>query len=145
MKKEILQEYIFTGFGFPVRLKNVTMITDNSYTYADIEDHKLEKKVLLKLAKSDQALTGAQLKYIRQFLEYTIRDFANLLGVTHPTIIKWQEKRQERTGMNYSTEILVKSALLIRLTKNEANFFTEYSKIIAMHGERKKPSIYITI
>ena len=145
MKKRLEKEYTFTGFGFPVVLKNITMITDGSYTYPKINQSRLEKKVLLKLAKTNHALTGAQLKYIRQFLEYSIRDFATLLGVTHPTILRWQDSQQKATGMNYATEILVKSALLIRLTKDQESFFTEYSKIIAMQGKRKEPTDYISV
>ncbi len=120
-------------------MKNVTILSDGTDTYPKIDLNKLRVKVLSRLARSNKALTGSQLRYIRQFMGYTVRDLANVLCVSHATVVKWEKKNHDKTMMTYGTEILIKTSLLIELDTSPEKFLKDYSKIVSF-GIFEEPS-----
>ncbi len=131
-KTKIQKEYIDMGFGFPVYLLNVPMVNIRGTWIPKVNYKKLAEVVLLSLAQKPFPLTGNELKFIRTKLEMTLNKFANRFYVTHPAVLKWENKGDEATNMNWSTE---KDIRLFAYTQ-----ITEECKLLDLYNQlQQKP------
>src|SRR5258707_1299003 len=71
----------------------------------DINLESFQKSVLHILARKPAPLSGAELRFIVDYLKMSTRDFAQLFGVTHAAILKWEN---EKSRMNPSTEVCLR-------------------------------------
>jgi len=124
MKKR--DTFIYEGLGFPIRLVNVPMKKVFGEWAIDINFNTLQVVVLNMLARKPTALTGMELRFIIDYLEMSIRDFAKLFGVTHAAVLKWEK---EETKMNPSTEVYLRLYILDYLKVTDKEFRMEYLKI----------------
>ena len=100
----------YPGLGFPVLLTNVPMkkIFGESMNI----NSELQKVTMHALAIKATALTGGEIRSIRQYLQMTPVEFAQLLGFSRPATCRWElESRQ----MQPDTEINLRLHLLKRL------------------------------
>ncbi len=104
MPKRILKEYIDSASGIPVKLKNVTVKSIGGESVKIIPYLKLERQLLLLVAEKPFRLSGKEVRFIRKALDKSLEEFAELLGVTHPVIIRWESKQEAFTRMAWSTE-----------------------------------------
>ena len=104
MKKKILKEFIDYGCGFSVVLKNVPMKKFYGKWIPDIDYNALEKCVLLMLCHKPVKLTGNEIRFIRLYFEMTLQEFAKRFGVQHPTVVKWENFKNNPTSMTLGTE-----------------------------------------
>ncbi|HEY4832976.1 MAG TPA: hypothetical protein VIH61_10505, partial [Waddliaceae bacterium] len=124
MKKR--DTFIYEGLGFPIRLVYVPMKKVFGEWAIDINFNTLQVVVLNMLARKPTALTGMELRFIIDYLEMSIRDFAKLFGVTHAAVLKWEK---EETKMNPSTEVYLRLYILDYLKVTDKEFRMEYLKI----------------
>lgn len=59
----------------------------------DIDFKKLQDVVLQALINKPIPLTGAELRFIRKFLELPTAAFGKLFGVSHVAVIKWENDK----------------------------------------------------
>lgn len=90
MANKKFETYIFEGFGFPVVLINAPWRKTLGEWVLDINLNKLKDFVLDYLIHKESPLTGEELKFIRKHLEMTVAAFGKLFGVTHVSILKWE-------------------------------------------------------
>lgn len=111
MEKKIVKEYIYSGFGFPVHLKNVTMLKIGGTWAPRINHEKIAKTVIKQLSKKD-SFTGNEVFFIRAFFKLTKVDFGKKLKVSHVAVSKWEKKREEvvsfHKGNKEAIDILLK-------------------------------------
>lgn len=103
-KKKIMEEFIDYGCGFPVIFRNLPMIKIQGKWIPDINYNDLEKTILILLCHKPFKLTGNELRFIRLYFEMTLQEFAKRFGVQHPTIIKWENFKDDSTNMSLGTE-----------------------------------------
>lgn len=114
-QQKIQEEFIYEGLGFPIVLKNVPMIYIRDSWVLNIKLNLFQKVVLLGLAFHEYILTGNQIKFIRLWLGLTQTEFGNLLGVTHPAVVKWEKYENESSKMTLTTQRDLRFLILDRL------------------------------
>ena len=115
MKKKIMENYIFEGFGFPVVLHNVVVGKFEGEEYPELNYQELEFKTVQSLIASPKALTGNQFKFLRKFMKHSLREIADGIEVSHSQIKNWEEKTKEVTGMDSDLEKRFKNLTLTYL------------------------------
>lgn len=93
MKKEIIENYIFKGFGFPVILP-IAVFRENARgtKFLDIDMEDLKDKVAFSIVTYPYAYTGAILQFIRNYLDLSTIQMARFLDVAQQTISNWEKK-----------------------------------------------------
>ena len=126
MKEKKMDTFIWEGLGFPIRLVNVPMKKVFGEWVLDINLEHFQKTVLNLLARKLTPLTGGELRFIIDYLQMSTRDFAQLFGVTHVAVIKWEN---EKSRMNPGTEVCLRLYLLNYLKVADKEFRKLYLKI----------------
>ncbi len=125
--KEIKKDtFVWEGLGFPIRLINVPMKKVFDEWILDINLEHFQKIVLLTLVRKSTSLSGAELRFIIDYLKMSIREFAHLFGVTHTAVLKWEN---EKSRMNPCTEVCVRLYILDYLKVADKEFRKLYLKI----------------
>lgn len=126
MTKKKKDTFIYEGLGFPLRLVNVPMKKIFGEWAIDINFNLLQTTVLNMLARKPTSLSGAEIRFIIDYLEMSTRDFAKLFGVTHTAVLKWEN---EESKMNPNTEICIRLYILHYLKVTDEEFRKLYVKI----------------
>lgn len=126
MKEKQKDTFIWEGLGFPIRLVNVPMKKVFGEWVLDINLELFQKVVLHTLAKKQTPLSGAELRFIVDYLRMSTREFARLFGVTHAAVLKWEN---EKSRMNPSTEVCLRLYILNHLKVADKEFRRLYLKI----------------
>lgn len=125
--KEIKKDtFIWEGLGFPIRLINVPMKKVFGEWILDINLKDFQKVVLHVLAYKTAPLSGGELRFIIDYLKMSTREFANLFGVTHTAVLKWEN---EKSRMSPSTEVCLRLHILNHLKVADKEFRRLYLKI----------------
>lgn len=119
IKRKIIKKMIYEGLGFPIILLNVPMIKTQGAWAMDISYKKLFNIVLEDLINKPALLSPAELKFIRKYLEMTTTEFANLLGVTHPAVLKWENGSSQQS---LSTDVFIRLFLADHLKQTDKVF-----------------------
>jgi DNA-binding transcriptional regulator YiaG len=95
MKKEIVENYIFNGFGFPVIIP-LAVFKENARgtKYLDINMEELKDKVAYRMIIYPYAYTGSNLTFLRNYLELSTIEMAEILEVVQQTISNWEKKKE---------------------------------------------------
>lgn len=118
--------FIWEGLGFPIRLIDVPMKKVFGEWVLDINLSDFQKNVLSLLAYKTAPLNGGELRFIIDYLKMSTREFANLFGVTHAAVLKWEK---EKSRMNPSTEVCLRLYILNHLKVADEEFRKLYLKI----------------
>lgn len=122
-------EHVTHQFGFPVRIRNAPFRKFRDEWALDLSPKQLRHAVLWALAHKPAPLTGDEVRYVRQWMERPLRDFAELCAMTsHQSVMKWESKGDQPTGMHRSTEILLRCRILEALPE-------EVWERFEVHGE----------
>ena len=121
-KRKIKKKYIYDGLGFSIVLRNIPMIELRGVWALDINLNILQKVVLLELAQHPSDLTGNQIRFIRTWLDLTQTEFGNLLGVTHPAVVKWEKSGDKPSRMNLTIQRDMRLLLLDKLLVRDEDF-----------------------
>jgi DNA-binding transcriptional regulator YiaG len=136
MAKSKIENQLYEGFGFPVMLLNVPLRQILNEWVLDIDLNRLQEALLRALVSKPVPLTGAELRFIRKFLELTTSDFGKHLGVTHTAVLKWES---DKAAINPTTEKCLRLNILDRLHAKDQEFRKAYLNInIAMLAKHRK-------
>jgi len=127
--EKILEKYIDYGYGFPVVIKNAPMIKVRGVWTLNVNHKILKGKVLAYLATHKGRLTGSHIKFIRLYLEMTLVQFAQFLGVSHPAVLKWEKTLNKPTGMAWSTEKDIRLLAFSKVSKSGKEFLNLYQNL----------------
>lgn len=126
MRKTKKDTLIWEGLGFPIRLVNVPMKKVFGDWVLNINLEHFQKAVLHMLARKPTPLSGAELRFIIDYLKISTRKFAQLFGVTHAAVFKWEN---EKSKMNPSTEVCLRLYILNHLKVADREFRGLYSEV----------------
>ena len=111
MKRE--EEMVIHSLGFPVILRNIPVREFHGEQVIDINWDRLQHIVLWALAHKPVPLSGNEIRFVRHYMEKTLKEFADLCEVgTHQTVMNWESKEEDATGMHRSTEIVLRARIL---------------------------------
>ncbi len=132
----------YLGFGFPVLLLDVERVEEeNGTSYLDIPHHKLAKNLFVAVLVKPAPLTGAELKFLRKYLDLTQGEFAKLIGAKgHSNIAGWENKGDKPTGMLEQAEMIARLKLAAEFSNGALKLEDVYTKVIKT-GFRKDDSM----
>jgi DNA-binding transcriptional regulator YiaG len=86
-----MKHFVYEGLGFPVVLSDVFLVKKRGVWTPAIDYNKLQKEVLLALARKSAALTGSEIHFIRTYFEMTLASFGKLFGFEAESVLAWEE------------------------------------------------------
>lgn len=107
-KQKIIEEHYASEFGLPVVIKNVPIVEIEGEEVLDIDYAKLGESLFASLLLKPFPLTGAEVRFMRLFMELTLEKLAAALHVTHPTILSWEKSGNQFTNMSDGTEAMLR-------------------------------------
>jgi len=136
MTKNILKNYIYTGFGFPVKLHNVELIEFHGEMHPKIDIRKLSEEVIKSLVLQKERLTGNQIKFIRTYFAMSLREFASIVNESHTAIKKWEDYGDGKTKMDKNIEIMLRLHIYDHVVmknkkdnKNKIKFYNQFTAL----------------
>ena len=117
--EKTVNEFVDTGFGFPVKLLKVPMIKRRGAWSPKINYRELANAVLLALCVKPAQWTGSEVRFVRQELKMTLTEFAKKFYVTHPAVLKWERRGDEPTKMGWSTEKDIRLFVYLQFTDED--------------------------
>ncbi len=126
MKEKLADRYVDFGFGFPVVLLSVPMIQVRGIWTPNVNQQIFKNKVVAHLSSYQGRLLGYHVRFLRLFLEMTLVNFADHLGVSHPAVLKWEKLGAKTCGMNWSTEKDIRLLAFSRVSKSSKSFYDLY-------------------
>lgn len=126
MKSRKIETFIYKGLGFPILLENVPMKKRVGEWTIDIDFDQLERCVLFSLIEKQAPLKGKEIRFIRNYIDMSTHEFAEILGVTHVTVLHWEK---DETKMNPGIEIVLRLYILNHLKVTDKEFRNIYKKL----------------
>ena len=139
MDTKIQKEFIDTGFGFPVKLRNVLMVKARDEWTPKINYNDLADAVMRALAFKPSRLTGSEIKFIRTHFDMTLQAFATRLCVTHVAVLKWEGAKAHPTVMSWSTEKDIRLFILSKLQVKAVLIAKLYSALESKPEAKSQP------
>ena len=87
------ETFIYEGLGFPVELIDCPMKKMLGEWVLDINMMALQRFVFRKLIHKPHPLTGKEVRFMRKFLEISATEFGKNLGISHATVVKWENEQ----------------------------------------------------
>ncbi len=126
MKEKLADRYVDFGFGFPVVLLNLPMIQVRGIWTPNVNQKILKNKVVAHLSSYQGRLLGHHVRFLRLFLEMTLVKFADHLGVSHPSVLKWEKFGAKPSGMNWCTEKDIRLLAFSKVSRSSKDFLDLY-------------------
>ncbi len=146
MKDRKIKTFVYEAFGFPVKLINVPMRKVIGEWVIDVNIHALQKAILRALINKSTPLHGAELRFIRKYLNMSMTEFGMIFDVTHAAISKWESGKAHQPA---STDIYIRLYVFDHLHGKDKEFRNLYSTIspesLAQHKSNKTAPISINI
>lgn len=139
MEKKIQKRFVFSGFGFPVVLLNVTMGKVRGAWTPLMDYNKLQKDVVEALAYKTVRLTGNEIHFIRNYFGMTLAEFGDRFSVSHPAVIKWENAGDEATAMKWAVEKDIRLFILDRLSRKPTAIGKLYRELHKEANRGSKP------
>ncbi len=129
MEKKTRKEFIDHGCGFPVILRNVSMVRIRGIWTPNINYQLMHKIVLTALVHKPARLTGAEIRFIRHHFEMTTQSFAKRFSVTHPAVLKWEKCGKHSSTMSWATEKDLRLFVMLHLTRKARDILVLYQEL----------------
>jgi DNA-binding transcriptional regulator YiaG len=146
MKDKKRETFIYKAFGFPIKLINVPMRKIIGEWVIDVDFIALEKAILRLLVNKPAPLNGAELRFIRKYLNMTTTEFGKIFDVTHAAISKWES---EKACPPASADVYIRFYVLDNLHVKDKEFRNLYTTIsprsLAKNRGEKVPLLSINI
>ncbi len=139
MKTKIQKVFHDHGFGFPVTLLNVPLIEMRGEWVPNVNQRKLQERVVEALVLKPSRLTGSEIRFLRVFLEMTLVQFAERFDVTHPAVLKWERSENQATGMSWTTEKDIRLFALSKRAPRAQEFVVAYEQLTEVASEKEQP------
>jgi len=138
MKKKIVEQFEYDGLGFPIMLLNIPVIDVRGIEVPDIDYNLLQKNVLLVLCQKSTPLSGNEVRFIRQYFEMNYTAFANAFGVTHASVIHWEDSKNNHAKITPSTELCIRLYILDYLHADNKLFRKTFRNFDYLKFRRQK-------
>jgi DNA-binding transcriptional regulator YiaG len=103
----------FNGFGFPIILLNAATKVENGEEILDVNLNRIQDMLFHALLLKPSRLSGAEVKFLRHYLELTQEAFSKTVKVERSLISKWESRDLKATGMSSHVEMFLR----LKLTK----------------------------
>jgi DNA-binding transcriptional regulator YiaG len=127
MNTKIEKKFVYKGLGFPIMLTNVPLKKVMGEWVLNIDMNKLQSAALFALVHKPSGLTGSEIHFIRTHFQMTMEQFGKLFGVSHVSVVKWENNL---SIIQANTEKLIRLYVYdqLRVKNNE---FREFFHLIS--------------
>ncbi len=137
MKHKIEKNFLYEGLGFPIELHNVEMIYLDDAWHPKINVREIAKKAIIALITQPERLSGNHVRFIRNYFSMSLREFAEIMHVSHTAVNKWEKHGHEFSNMDMNAEnmlrLYIHDKVIIKDSKKQQKEFYEiYSLIVAL-------------
>lgn len=136
-----IKKMVYNGFGFPVVLMNVPAKIIRGNLEPVINYESLGAAVIEALCQKETPLTGNQVKFIRQYFELSLRDFAELFGLSHSAVLKWENHGDDFAEISPATEKTLRLEAVFRLGLKAKDFYQVFSDLKDLASKLRKPEV----
>lgn len=148
MTKKIAAPFEYDGFGFPIMLLNFPLKEIRGIQVPAIDYNLLQRNVLLALCSKPVPLTGNEIRFIRQYLEMTYKEFGKEFGMTHAAVINWEKSKNSFAKILPAMEICIRLCVLDVLKVKDKLFretYKNFNHSNFKNQKNQKSDNYITI
>ena len=124
-----IKKMTYNGFGFPIVLQNVPAKRIRGKTQPLINYKILGHATVAALCLKQTPLTGNQVRFLRQFFELSLREFASTLGLSHQALMKWEEYKDRPAHISATTEKSIRLDAIFRLGIRPNEFHKAFSDL----------------
>lgn len=130
-----IKNYEWNGFGFPVVFDKLPAVKIRGELVPDIDFEQFAKPLIdLICSQQNVPLSGNQVKFIRNHLGMSLREFAKFLNVKHQSVMRWEEKKKSAARIDCNTEIVMRLMILKKLNSNQESIQNLVDKVEDMEG-----------
>ena len=134
-----IKNYHWYGFGFPVIFFELPAVKLQGELVPDVDFNQFAKPLIqIMCAKQNAPLSGNQVKFIRNHLQLSLRDFAKFMNVAHQSVMRWEKKAKSAARIDVNTEIVLRLKILKELNSDAQSIDEVVEK--AQHTEELKPA-----
>jgi len=126
IKTKVIRKYVEDGNGFPIVLRNVTMRWLQGDWVANINYNWLFEETALFLARKPARLTGAEVRFLRNYYGMTYQQFGDMFGVAPQAVMKWEKTGAQPTRMAWTTEKDLRLTILERAKVSRSAFLDAF-------------------
>lgn len=108
MSKLKRKDIIYTGLGFPIKLRNVELIEFEGDWHPKVAVQKVADFAIKALVLQPSRLTGNQIRFIRDYFAMSLRKFAQVVNESHMAVKKWESCAEKTTSMDKNIEIMLR-------------------------------------
>lgn len=90
--KKLIESYEYHELGFPIILKDVAIIQDRDYEYAQINHKYIMNSAAFNLVIRHENLDGARLHFLRRFIGFSLDQLAELISIPKSTLHNWEKE-----------------------------------------------------
>ena len=125
-----MKKITYNGLGFPIILEGVKTREFRGEILPDINHRQLEDLEFKTLLWLPAHFSGDHLSFVRGYMGLSQKGFATMLGLkTHATISGWEFKENKATGMQGTTEVVVRLLMAEFIGENFAGHFREFLEV----------------
>lgn len=99
--------------------------------------------VVSELVLQKTKLTGNQIKFIRTYFSFSLREFSEVVNESHTAVSKWEKFRNKSTNMDPNIEARIRVYIYDRIfIKNKADkpkFYDQYKTINDIISKQRNP------
>lgn len=134
-----IKNYQWNGFGFPVVFSELPAVKIRGELIPDVDLNQFAKPLILIICSKQLApLSGNQVKFIRNYLNMSLREFAKFMDVTHQSVMRWEKKTKSAARIDINTEIVLRLKILKELNSDAQSIKEVVDKV--QHTEDLKPT-----
>jgi DNA-binding transcriptional regulator YiaG len=145
MTKKLVKKYNYEGLGFPIELNNVEMFLVNGEYAAKIDVRSIANKAIKDLILQQTKLTGNQVKFIRSYFSFSLRDFSKIVNESHTAVRKWETFKNKPTNMDPNIEarirVYIYDRIFIKNKNDKLKFYDQYHAITEIVSQQKNRNI----
>lgn len=112
-----IKNYKWNGYGFPVIFDSLPAVKLRGELVPDVDFNQFAKPLIEYMCTRHEYVpfSGNQIKFIRTYFGMTLREFAEFMGVTHVSVMRWEKNAKASAKVGAHIEFVMKIKVLRRL------------------------------
>lgn len=136
MKDTKKSTFIYRDLGIPIKLVNAPMKKICGEWVINLDMELLQRIVLEAIIHKSSLLTGAEIRYIRKYMYFSIEEFGKAFGVSHAAVSKWENSKN---GISPALDLCIRLYMMEYLKAKDVEFRKLYRELdLAKLSKEKK-------
>lgn len=123
-------DFEYAGAGFPVIISEVALEAFGDEWIVKVDFFALENLLAKELCVKTARLSGNEVRFLRQWLGFSMAELAEHFGYSAPAVHKWQQRKGRPAGMHWAAEAQLRLLVLDKLGTTPAAFRRAYRNLL---------------